>query len=53
MENIKELDENNRLFTRNLESPILKDTVVVPKYSAVAIRFKADNPGKLFYSRWN
>lgn len=45
LEEIKDMDDNNRLFLRNLDSPILKDTVVVPKYSAVAIRFKADNPG--------
>lgn len=46
LEEIKDMDDKNRLFVRNLDSPILKDTVVVPKYSAVAIRFKADNPGE-------
>ncbi|XP_011307315.1 laccase-1 isoform X2 [Fopius arisanus] len=45
LESIKEMDERDTLFSRNLECPPLKDTVIVPKYGAVAIRFKADNPG--------
>lgn len=42
---IKELNERGLLFVRNLVSPPLKDTVVIPKFGAVALRFKADNPG--------
>ncbi|XP_015111395.1 laccase-4 [Diachasma alloeum] len=45
LDDIKEMDRNDALFTRNLACPPLKDTVIVPKYGAVAIRFKADNPG--------
>ncbi|XP_063984368.1 uncharacterized protein LOC135166222 isoform X2 [Diachasmimorpha longicaudata] len=45
LDHIKEMDKNDALFTRNLACPPLKDTVIVPKFGAVAIRFKADNPG--------
>ncbi|XP_043281770.1 laccase-4-like isoform X2 [Venturia canescens] len=42
---LKEMNERGSLFVRNLESPPLKDTIVMPKFGAVAIRFKANNPG--------
>ncbi|XP_034939119.1 laccase-2-like isoform X2 [Chelonus insularis] len=42
---IKAMDEQGILFARNLISPVLKDTITVPKFGAVALRFKADNPG--------
>ncbi|XP_076232494.1 uncharacterized protein LOC143177996 [Calliopsis andreniformis] len=45
LQELKALDEKGQLFTRNLDCTVVKDTVVVPKYGAVAIRFKADNPG--------
>ena len=49
---IEDLDKRGLLFTRNLECAPLKDTVIVTKHSAVAIRFKANNPGmKSFYLR--
>lgn len=31
---------------RQLHNPVVKDTVTVPAGGAVALRFKADNPGK-------
>lgn len=46
LEELKSLDENGKLFSRNLDCTVAKDTVVVPKFGAVAIRFKADNPGR-------
>ena len=46
LEEIKKLDEEASLFVRNLDCAPLKDTVIVPKLGAVAIRFKANNPGK-------
>ncbi|XP_043474717.1 L-ascorbate oxidase-like isoform X3 [Leptopilina heterotoma] len=45
LEEVKKLDEQDSLFFRNLDHAPLKDTVIVPKFGAVAIRFKADNPG--------
>lgn len=40
------MHEEGTLFSyKNLEDPVLKDTIVVPKFGAVALRFKADNPG--------
>ena len=45
LQELKALDENGKLFSRNLDCTVAKDTVVVPKFGAVAIRFKADNPG--------
>ncbi|XP_015602319.1 laccase-4 isoform X2 [Cephus cinctus] len=45
LKDIKDLDEDGALFSRNLDCAPLKDTVTVPKYGAVALRFKADNPG--------
>lgn len=48
LEEIKKLDAQESLFIRNLDHAPLKDTVIVPKFGAVAIRFKADNPGNYF-----
>ena len=48
VEEVKKLDEQGSLFVRNLDCAPLKDTVIVPKFSAVAIRFKADNPGNYY-----
>ncbi|XP_078036531.1 uncharacterized protein LOC144469770 isoform X2 [Augochlora pura] len=45
LQELKDLDNRGQLFSRNLDYAIAKDTVVVPKFGAVAIRFKADNPG--------
>ncbi|XP_057321757.1 uncharacterized protein LOC130665413 isoform X1 [Microplitis mediator] len=45
LDEIKKLDKQNLLFSRNFESPAIKDTITVPKFGAVALRFKADNPG--------
>lgn len=45
LDEVKKLDEQDSLFLRNLDHAPLKDTVIVPKFGAVAIRFKADNPG--------
>ncbi|XP_044271354.1 laccase-2-like [Tribolium madens] len=44
-EEIKLLDQQNALFKRNFNNPVLKDTVRIPKNSVVALRFLADNPG--------
>lgn len=49
LKEIEDLDKQDLLFTRNLECAPLKDTVIVAKHSAVAIRFKANNPGRLFF----
>ncbi|CAK9831518.1 LCC4 [Anthophora retusa] len=45
LQELKDLDEKGQLFSRNLDCTVAKDTVVVPKFGAVALRFKADNPG--------
>lgn len=45
IEKMKTLDKLGILFKRNLSNPPLKDTIRVPKYGAVALRFLADNPG--------
>nr|XP_021185066.2 uncharacterized protein LOC110372581 [Helicoverpa armigera] len=42
---IRKMNEEGTLFDKNLVDPVRKDTIVVPKYGAVALRFKADNPG--------
>ncbi|XP_003399857.1 laccase-4 isoform X1 [Bombus terrestris] len=42
---LKSLDDRGQLLSRNLDCTVAKDTVVVPKFGAVALRFKADNPG--------
>jgi len=46
LQEVKKLDEKGQLFSRNLDCALAKDTIVVPKFGAVALRFKADNPGK-------
>ncbi|KAK9889616.1 hypothetical protein WA026_006990 [Henosepilachna vigintioctopunctata] len=45
MDDIKNMDDKNELFKRNFNSPILKDTIRLPKNNALGVRFKADNPG--------
>lgn len=50
---IKDMDAEGILFKRNLVSPVLKDTIRVPKFGAVAIRFVASNPGKSNYCRFH
>nr|XP_022909664.1 laccase-13-like [Onthophagus taurus] len=42
---LKTMDENEDLFSRNLINPPLKDTIRVPKFGIVAVRFIANNPG--------
>lgn len=37
-------------ITRNFDHPIYKDTVTIPDAGYTIIRFRADNPGKLFYA---
>ncbi len=44
MEEIKRMHENG-LLKRNLNKPIIKDTVTVPVGGYTIIRFVADNPG--------
>ncbi|CAK1545212.1 unnamed protein product [Leptosia nina] len=45
-ERVIQMNEEGTLFPKkNLESPVLKDTIVIPKFGVVALRFKADNPG--------
>lgn len=45
LQEVKKLDKRKQLFERNLNCPPTKDTVIVPKFGVVALRFKADNPG--------
>lgn len=45
VEDAKNLDEQGLLFKRNLLNPVEKDTVRVPRFGAVALRFVAKNPG--------
>ncbi|XP_045474292.1 L-ascorbate oxidase-like [Harmonia axyridis] len=45
IEEMKALEARDELFKRNLLSPVLKDTVRLPRNSSVALRFLADNPG--------
>ncbi|KAL6259668.1 hypothetical protein P5V15_009584 [Pogonomyrmex californicus] len=45
LQEVKKLDERQQLFARNLDCAPAKDTIIVPKFGAVALRFKADNPG--------
>lgn len=52
LQDVKSLDKRRQLFSRNLDCAPAKDTVIVPKFGAVALRFKADNPGKLFTLRF-
>ncbi|XP_028038520.1 laccase-2-like isoform X1 [Bombyx mandarina] len=45
-ETVIKMNEANTLFiNKNLIRPVLKDTIVIPKFGVVALRFKADNPG--------
>lgn len=46
LEEVKKLDERGQLLVRNYETAPVKDTVMVPHFGLVAIRFKAINPGK-------
>lgn len=45
LEHIKKLDKEERLFKRNLMSPVQKDTIRIPRFGVTAVRFHADNPG--------
>lgn len=48
LQEVKKLNEEGQLFLQNAKTfdcAPLKDTIVVPKFGAVALRFKADNPG--------
>lgn len=45
LEEVKKLDERGQLLVRNCETAPVKDTVMVPQFGLVAIRFKAINPG--------
>lgn len=43
---IVKMNEEGKLFpSKNLINPVIKDTINIPKFGAVALRFKADNPG--------
>ncbi|XP_050344675.1 uncharacterized protein LOC126769837 [Nymphalis io] len=43
---IIQMNEDGVLFpSKNLDDPVIKDTIVIPKFGVVALRFKADNPG--------
>ncbi|XP_059057062.1 uncharacterized protein LOC131850734 [Achroia grisella] len=45
-EEVTKMNEEGTLFPSiNVVNPVLKDTIVVPKFGVVALRFKADNPG--------
>lgn len=51
---LKKLDEKGLLLKRrNLIDPVIKDTITVPRSSAVALRFKADNPGNKIQTIFN
>lgn len=45
---VLELDANDDLVKRNLRNAPLKDTVRVPKFGVVILRFLANNPGEFF-----
>lgn len=45
LQELKSMDDKGQLFSRNLDCTVAKDTVVVPKFGVVALRFKANNPG--------
>ncbi|XP_047527764.1 laccase-2-like [Vanessa atalanta] len=41
-----QMNNDGVLFpSKNLDDPVIKDTIVIPKFGVVALRFKADNPG--------
>ncbi|KAG7307516.1 hypothetical protein JYU34_007721 [Plutella xylostella] len=45
-ETVQDMNEKGTLFPYvNVQNPVVKDTIVIPKFGAVALRFKADNPG--------
>ncbi|XP_041977251.1 laccase-1-like [Aricia agestis] len=45
-EEITKLNAENKLFpSKNTADPVRKDTIVIPKFGVVSLRFKADNPG--------
>ncbi|KAG6448360.1 hypothetical protein O3G_MSEX005465 [Manduca sexta] len=45
-EDVIKMNEEGTLFpSRNMLDPVIKDTIVIPKFGAVSLRFKADNPG--------
>lgn len=44
----EKLDAENKLVKRNLINPLLKDTIRVPRFGVVALRFFAKNPGKSY-----
>ena len=37
--------DDEGLLKRNLDKPVIKDTVVTPNWGYTIIRFRADNPG--------
>ncbi|KAL3267707.1 hypothetical protein HHI36_006838 [Cryptolaemus montrouzieri] len=45
MHEIKKMDLENDLFRRNLNAPVMKDTIRIQRNNVVAVRFLADNPG--------
>lgn len=47
---VLELDANDDLVKRNLRNAPLKDTVRVPKFGVVILRFLANNPGEFLYT---
>lgn len=47
VEEAKMLDGQGLLFKRNLLNPVRKDTIRVPRFGVVALRFIARNPGIL------
>lgn len=52
IDEIKDLDRRGKLFKRNLVNAVQKDTVRVPRFGAVAIRFIAKNPGNFFLLKY-
>lgn len=46
---MKAMNEHNVLFSKNLLNPVLKDTIRVPRFGAVSLRFIANNPGNVVY----
>ncbi|XP_019754533.2 L-ascorbate oxidase-like [Dendroctonus ponderosae] len=42
---IRELDQAGSLLKRNLNNPVLKDTIRIPRFGVVILRFLAKNPG--------
>lgn len=45
-DDVTRMNEEGTLFpSRNLVDPVIKDTIVIPKFGVAALRFRADNPG--------